>query len=251
MSLDSMQDLLLEELRDLYNAEQQLTRALPKLVETAASPTLRQAFQSHLQETEGHVSRLEQIFEGLNEKPTGKKCKAMEGLIDEGADMLAEKGSEAVRDAGIIAAAQRVEHYEIAAYGSAVSFAAGPPGHRDAAAADPGGGGGRRREAVAHRRAGGEQPRDGCAGIHRLATLMLAMAGGTGGHTPRAGESPTRLTVVSVGTLRVVTPKAGRSGIHALMNALKKRLTRHGINAGPPLEGENHAPRRRKQRDGR
>ena len=123
MSLDSMQDLLLEELRDLYNAEQQLTRALPKLVETAASPTLRQAFQSHLQETEGHVSRLEQIFEGLNEKPTGKKCKAMEGLIDEGADMLAEKGSEAVRDAGIIAAAQRVEHYEIAAYGSAVSFA--------------------------------------------------------------------------------------------------------------------------------
>ena len=123
MSLESMQDLLLEELRDLYNAEQQLTTALPKMVEKTSSPTLRQAFQTHLQETEGHVTRLEQIFESLAEKATGKKCKGMEGLIDEGEDMLAEKGSEAVRDAGIIAAAQRIEHYEIAAYGCALNFA--------------------------------------------------------------------------------------------------------------------------------
>ena len=123
MSLESMQDLLLEELRDLYNAEQQLTTALPKMVEKASSPTLRQAFQNHLRETEGHVARLEQIFESLAEKASGKKCKGMEGLIDEGEDMLAEKGSEAVRDAGIIATAQRVEHYEIAAYGCALNFA--------------------------------------------------------------------------------------------------------------------------------
>jgi len=123
MSLESMQDLMLEELRDLYNAEQQLTKALPKMVEKTSNPTLRQAFQTHLRETEGHVARLEQIFERLDEKPTGKKCKGMEGLIDEGDDMLSEKGSEAVRDAGIIAAAQRVEHYEIAAYGCAINFA--------------------------------------------------------------------------------------------------------------------------------
>jgi ferritin-like metal-binding protein YciE len=123
MSLESMQDLLLEELRDLYNAEQQLTKALPKMVDKTSSPTLRQAFQSHLRETESQVTRLEQIFESLGEKPTGKKCKGMEGLIEEGEDMLSEKGAEAVRDAGIIAAAQRVEHYEIAAYGCAVNFA--------------------------------------------------------------------------------------------------------------------------------
>lgn len=123
MSLESMQDLLLEELRDLYNAEQQLTKALPKMVEKTASPTLRQAFQAHLRETEGQVARLEQIFDSLDEKPTGKKCKGMEGLVGEGDDMLSEKGSEAVRDAGIIAAAKRVEHYEIAAYGCAVNFA--------------------------------------------------------------------------------------------------------------------------------
>lgn len=123
MSLETMQDLMLDELRDLYNAEQQLTKALPKMVEKSSSMTLRQAFQNHLQETEGHVTRLEQIFESLDEKATGKKCKGMEGLIDEGDDMLSETGSDAVRDAGIIAAAQRVEHYEIAAYGCAINFA--------------------------------------------------------------------------------------------------------------------------------
>ncbi|MGQ0703652.1 MAG: YciE/YciF ferroxidase family protein [Gemmatimonadales bacterium] len=123
MSLESLQDLLVEELRDLYNAEQQLVKALPRIAEQATTPSLRQAFQDHLRETEGHVTRLEQIFSGLGEKPSGKKCKGMEGLLDEGEDMLSEQGLDPVRDAGIIAAAQRVEHYEIAAYGCAAAFA--------------------------------------------------------------------------------------------------------------------------------
>jgi ferritin-like metal-binding protein YciE len=123
MSLDSMHDLLLEELKDLYSAEQQLVQALPKIVEKARAASLREAFETHLRETEGHLARLEQAFRGLGEQPKGKKCKGMAGLVDEGEDMISEKGSDAVRDAGIIAAAQRVEHYEIAAYGCAISFA--------------------------------------------------------------------------------------------------------------------------------
>ena len=123
MALDSMQDLLIEELRDLHNAELQLVKALPKLAEKVTTPTLREAFLSHLRETEGHVVRLERIFSGLGEKASGKKCKGMEGLLDEGDEMVGEHGSDAVRDAGIIAAAQRVEHYEIAAYGCAITFA--------------------------------------------------------------------------------------------------------------------------------
>jgi len=123
MSLDSMHDLLLEELRDLYNAEQQLVKTLPTIADKVCTPSLREAFESHYRETEEHVVRLEQIFTRLGEKPTGKKCKGMEGLLDEGEDMLSEKGSDTVRDAGIISAAQRVEHYEIAGYGSAISFA--------------------------------------------------------------------------------------------------------------------------------
>jgi ferritin-like metal-binding protein YciE len=123
MSLDSMHDLLLEELRDLYNAEQQLLKALPKIAEKVTTPSLREAIETHCRETEGHALRLERIFNGLGEKATGKKCKGMEGVLDEGDELLSEKGSETVRDAGIIAAAQRVEHYEIAGYGSAISFA--------------------------------------------------------------------------------------------------------------------------------
>ena len=132
MALDSMHDLLLEELRDLYNAEQQLVKALPKIVETVTTPTLREALTSHLRETEGHVVRLDRIFSGLGEKSSGKKCKGMEGLLDEGEDVLDEHGADAVRDAGIIAACQRVEHYEIAAYGCAVNFAR-LLGHQDVA----------------------------------------------------------------------------------------------------------------------
>ena len=123
MSLDSMHDLLVEELRDLYNAEQQLIKALPKIAERVSTPSLRDAFETHCQETEEHAVRLERIFNGLGEKATGKKCKGMEGVLDEGDEMLSEKGSETIRDAGIIAAAQRVEHYEIAGYSSAIRFA--------------------------------------------------------------------------------------------------------------------------------
>ncbi|HEV8612648.1 MAG TPA: ferritin-like domain-containing protein [Gemmatimonadales bacterium] len=123
MALDSMQDLLLEQLKDLYNAEQQLVKALPKIAEKVCNASLREAFEAHLRETEGHVARLERAFSGLGERPEGKKCKGMEGLLDEGDEMLSEKGSESVRDAGIIATAQRVEHYEIAGYGCAATFA--------------------------------------------------------------------------------------------------------------------------------
>ena len=123
MALDTMQDLLCEELRDIYNAEQQLVKALPKLAATVTTPSLQDALQDHLAETEGHVRRLEQVFEALGQKAAGKKCKGMEGLLEEGAEMTGQTGSEMVRDAGIISAAQRVEHYEIAAYGCAITHA--------------------------------------------------------------------------------------------------------------------------------
>lgn len=123
MSLDTMHELFLEELKDLYSAEQQLVKALPRLAERVTTPTLRTAIESHLRETEGHVVRLEAAFNSLGERATGKKCKGMEGLLDEVDDMSGEHGNEAVRDAGIIAAAQRVEHYEMAAYGCTIAFA--------------------------------------------------------------------------------------------------------------------------------
>ena len=123
MALDTMQELLCEELRDIYNAEQQLVKALPKLAGVVTTPSLQDALQDHLAETEGHVRRLEQVFEVLGQKAAGKKCKGMEGLLEEGAEMAEQTGSELVRDAGIISAAQRVEHYEIAAYGCAITHA--------------------------------------------------------------------------------------------------------------------------------
>jgi len=123
MALDTMQELLCEELRDIYNAEQQLVKALPKLAGVVTTPSLQDALQDHLTETEGHVRRLEQVFEALGQKAAGKKCKGMEGLLEEGAEMAEQTGSELVRDAGIISAAQRVEHYEIAAYGCAITHA--------------------------------------------------------------------------------------------------------------------------------
>jgi len=123
MALDSMHDLLLEQLRDLYSAENQLVKALPKLIEKITSPTLREAVTAHYGETEGHVTRLDRIFSGLDEKASGEKCKGMEGLIDECDHVAGEHGSDYVRDAGIIASAQRAEHYEIAAYGSTINFA--------------------------------------------------------------------------------------------------------------------------------
>jgi ferritin-like metal-binding protein YciE len=124
MSLDTMQDLLIHQLRDIYSAEQMLTKALPKMVEKASTEELATAIRDHLGQTEVQIARLNQVFELLGERPGGVKCKAMEGLIEEADELLGEDGSEAVIDAGMIAAAQRVEHYEISAYGSAKAFAA-------------------------------------------------------------------------------------------------------------------------------
>ena len=123
MKLRTLSDLLVEQLRDLYSAEGQLVKALPKMAKGATCDKLRAAIESHLEETKGQVSRLEQIFEQLEASPKGKKCRAMEGLVLEGKEALEEDMEPAIRDAAIIAAAQRVEHYEMAAYGTARTFA--------------------------------------------------------------------------------------------------------------------------------
>jgi ferritin-like metal-binding protein YciE len=123
MKLETMKELLLDELQDLYSAETQITKALPKMVKASSTEELKKAFSSHLQETEGHVQRLEKIFKQLKESPKGKTCEGMKGLLKEGEERMKEGGEEDVLDAGLIAAAQRVEHYEIAAYGSARTYA--------------------------------------------------------------------------------------------------------------------------------
>ena len=123
MAMDSLKDLYIEELKDLYNAENQLLKALPRMAKKAASPDLRAALQQHLGQTEGQVNRLERIFKKLGEKPTGKTCKAMKGLVEEGKEIIEEDGDESVLDAALIGAAQKVEHYEIASYGTARTFA--------------------------------------------------------------------------------------------------------------------------------
>ena len=123
MKLESLQDLYVEELKDLYSAENQLLKALPKMAKAASSPVLRTAFEDHLEETRGQVERLESIFKKLDANPKGKKCKAMEGLIEEGNEVMTEEAEPAVRDAALIAAAQRVEHYEMAGYGCVRTYA--------------------------------------------------------------------------------------------------------------------------------
>jgi len=123
MKLDTLQKLYTDELRDLYNAENQLLKALPKMAKAASSEELKEAFEKHLEQTKGHVKRLEQVFEELDEKPKGKTCRAMKGLIEEGSEILRQDGEESILDAGIIVAAQKVEHYEIASYGSVRTFA--------------------------------------------------------------------------------------------------------------------------------
>ena len=123
MAFETMQDLLIHQLRDIYSAEQQLAKALPKMQEKASAEELATAFGAHLSETENHIARLDQIFEILGERSGGVKCKGMQGLIEEAEETLGEDGNEDVVDAGIIAAAQRIEHYEISAYGSAKAFA--------------------------------------------------------------------------------------------------------------------------------
>lgn len=121
--MHTLEHLYFEELRDLVSAETQLIAALPKMAKGAHSRELRKAIESHLEQTREHKSRLEKILKAHGEKSTGKHCKGMEGLIAEGAELLKEEGDPAVLDAAIIAAAQRVEHYEIAGYGSARTFA--------------------------------------------------------------------------------------------------------------------------------
>src|SRR5687768_8433150 len=123
MKLGTLQELLIEEIKDLYSAENQLVKALPKMAKAAADPTLKAAFEEHLEETRVHVDRLFTICEKLNASPKGKKCKAMEGLIEEGSEVMEAKGDESVKDAALICAAQKVEHYEMAGYGCARTFA--------------------------------------------------------------------------------------------------------------------------------
>src|SRR5215475_5017058 len=123
MPENSLQQLYVEQLRDLYNAESQLVKALPKMAKAAQSEALRQGFEHHWEQTKGHVDRLEQIFSAMDESPKGKKCAGMEGLVEEGEEVIKEHSSSGILDAGLIGAAQRVEHYEIAAYGTVRSFA--------------------------------------------------------------------------------------------------------------------------------
>jgi len=123
MKIENLRELLVDELRDLYSAETQLTKALPKVAKHASDTQLKQAIEHHLKETEGQVRRLEQIFERLHEKPKGKTCNGMKGLIEEADERISDGGEPQTLDAGLIADAQRVEHYEISAYGSARTFA--------------------------------------------------------------------------------------------------------------------------------
>lgn len=123
MQKDSLRELYIDELRDLYNAETQLVKALPKMAKASSQDQLREAFEEHLRQTTGHVSRLEQIFDQLGEKASGKKCLGMEGLVKEGAETIKEDYTDALKDAAIIGAAQRVEHYEMAGYGTVRTFA--------------------------------------------------------------------------------------------------------------------------------
>ena len=123
MEGDSLKELLVEELRDIYNAEAQLTKALPRMAKKASNPQLRSAFQTHLRETEGQIDRLDRVFEQLGEKARGKTCQAMKGLVEEAKEMMGEDFEEDVMDAALIAAAQKVEHYEIASYGTVRAWA--------------------------------------------------------------------------------------------------------------------------------
>src|SRR4051812_4629698 len=122
-SISSLKDLLVEEIKDLYSAENQLVKALPRLAKAAEDEKLKDAFQTHLKQTQVHAERLETIMKRLDESPRGKKCKAMEGLVEEAKEMIEQDAEPALRDLGLIVAAQKVEHYEIAGYGSARTLA--------------------------------------------------------------------------------------------------------------------------------
>ncbi|MDX2162165.1 MAG: ferritin-like domain-containing protein [bacterium] len=123
MKLNSLRDLLIDNLKDLHSAETQITKALPKMAKAASSPQLKQAFELHREQTQQQVERLEQILTQMGASKAGKKCKGMEGLIEEASELLEEEGEPSVIDAGLIGAAQKVEHYEIAGYGTAIAHA--------------------------------------------------------------------------------------------------------------------------------
>lgn len=123
MEMSTLEDLLVEELKDLYSAENQLLKAIPKMAKAAQSAELRKGFEKHLKQTEEHVKRLEQVCDELGVSPKGKKCKGMEGLVEEGAEAIKEEADPDVKDAALIAAAQRVEHYEMAGYGCVRTYA--------------------------------------------------------------------------------------------------------------------------------
>jgi ferritin-like metal-binding protein YciE len=123
MKANRLRHLYVEELKDLYSAENQLVRAIPKMAKSSTSEDLRAGFEEHLTQTQEHVARLEKIFKALGESPKGKKCKGMEGLIKEGAEMIEEDRAPEELDAGLISAAQRVEHYEMAGYGCVSAYA--------------------------------------------------------------------------------------------------------------------------------
>jgi ferritin-like metal-binding protein YciE len=132
MKLDNLKALFVNELRDLYDAENQITKALPKLIDKSQNPQLKSGLKEHLEVTQGQIKRLDRIFQMLNEKATGETCKGMKGLIAEGDEMVSHSGDASVIDAGIISAAQRVEHYEMAGYGTVRTYAE-LLGHREMA----------------------------------------------------------------------------------------------------------------------
>jgi ferritin-like metal-binding protein YciE len=123
MEMGSLKDLFVEELKDLYSAENQILKALPKMIKKASSKELKSGFEQHLKETQGHVKRLEKIFQELGQSPKGKKCKGMEGIIADGKELMEEDAEPEVMDAGLIGAAQHVEHYEMAGYGCVRTYA--------------------------------------------------------------------------------------------------------------------------------
>ncbi|HSL21732.1 MAG TPA: ferritin-like domain-containing protein [Vicinamibacterales bacterium] len=123
MALQSLEDLLLHDLKDLYNAENQMLKSLPRMAKKASSPELRRALEAHLKVTQGQVKRLEKVFDALDEKPKGKTCLGMKGLVEEAREIMSEDVEDDVLDAALIAAAQKAEHYEIAAYGTARTYA--------------------------------------------------------------------------------------------------------------------------------
>jgi ferritin-like metal-binding protein YciE len=123
MPAENLEELLVDELKDIYSAEKQITKALPKMAKAAKSLELRQAFETHLEETKGQIERLDKIFDTLGKKATGKTCHGMQGLVEEGSEMIQDLDKGDVRDAALISAAQRVEHYEIAAYGTVREYA--------------------------------------------------------------------------------------------------------------------------------